>query len=125
MIRYTPENITSLAPNETFVFGSNSLGHHGAGAARAAYEKFGAVWGNGYGLQGQSYAIDTMSGWPILRAEIDEFIVFAGNNIDTTFLVTKIGCGIAGYTPEQIAPRFRIATSNVVLPFEFEEVLYS
>ena len=60
--RITPHNITHLAPNEVFVFGSNANGAHGGGAARVAYEKFGAIWGQGHGMQGMSYAIDSMSG---------------------------------------------------------------
>lgn len=57
MKRYTEEQITTLAPNEIFVFGSNIQGYHGGGAARMALNKFGAAWGKGDGLQGQSYAI--------------------------------------------------------------------
>ncbi|WP_349898389.1 A1S_2505 family phage non-structural protein [Parafrigoribacterium soli] len=111
--------ITELQPGEIFVFGSNATGSHGAGAARTAYEKFGAVWGQGHGLQGQSYGIDTMSGIETIQREVGEFLEFAGAHPELRFLVTKIGCGIAGYTPAQIAPLFRSVPENVVLPEEF------
>ncbi len=61
-MEYTPENITSLDEDEVFVFGSNLAGMHAGGAARVAYERFGAVMGQGVGMQGQSYAIPTMQG---------------------------------------------------------------
>lgn len=111
--------ITQLAPNEVFVFGSNADGSHGGGAARTAYEKFGAVWGQGHGLQGRSYAIDTMSGLDVIASEVARFLSFARENPELRFLVTAIGCGIAGYTPEQIAPMFRDPPDNVVLPERF------
>jgi hypothetical protein len=111
--------ISTLQPGEIFVFGSNADGAHGAGAARTAVEKFGAVWGQGNGLQGQSYAIDTMSGFTTMARETRRFLAFAASHPELRFLVTKIGCGIAGYTPEQVAPLFRGAPSNVVLPEEF------
>ena len=76
--RTTPENITSLAPNEIFVFGSNLSGMHGGGAAWVAYRKFGAIMGQGVGLQGQSYGIPTMQGGvETIRPYVDEFIEFA------------------------------------------------
>ena len=76
--RTTPENITSLAPNEIFVFGSNLSGMHGGGAAWVAYRKFGAIMGQGVGLQGQSYGIPTMQGGvETIRPYVDEFIGFA------------------------------------------------
>lgn len=111
--------ITQLAPNEVFVFGSNADGSHGAGAARTAYEKFGAVWGQGHGLQGQSYGIDTMSGLDTVESEVVTFLSFAREHPELRFLVTAIGCGIAGYAPEQIAPMFRDPPENVVLPQRF------
>ena len=115
--------ITDLRPGEVFVFGSNANGAHGAGAARTAYEKFGAVWGEGHGLHGQSYAIDTMSGMAVLQDEVRGFLEFSRGNPDLTFLVTKVGCGIAGYTPEEIAPLFTGRPANVVLPDAFRAVL--
>jgi hypothetical protein len=111
--------ITELQPGEIFVFGSNASGAHGAGAALTAYEKFGAVWGQGNGLQGQSYGIDTMSGLETMGREVARFLEFAGEHPELRFLVTKIGCGIAGYTPAQVAPLFSGVPANVVLPEEF------
>lgn len=111
--------ITALQPGEIFVFGSNASGAHGAGAALTAYEKFGAVWGQGNGPQGQSYGIDTMSGPDTMAREVARFLEFAGEHPELRFLVTKIGCGIAGYTPAQVAPLFSKAPDNVVLPAEF------
>lgn len=111
--------ITTLAPNEVFVFGSNAAGAHGGGAARLAWERFGAVWGEGHGLHGQSYGIDTMSGLPVIEQEVAGFLEFAAAHPELRFLVTAIGCGIAGYQPHQIAPLFAGSTSNVVLPDRF------
>ena len=124
--RYTPEIISELKDNEIFVFGSNLAGAHGGGAARAAFNKFGAVWGQGVGLQGQSYAIPTMHGGPEkIKPYVDEFVVFAKNHREYTFLVTKIGCGIAGFAIEEIAPLFADAVDveNIILPVEFESVI--
>ena len=117
--RTTPEFITSLEPNEIFVFGSNLKGMHGGGAAYIAYRKFGAIMGQGVGLQGQSYAIPTMQGGvETIRPYVDEFIQFAKQHPELTFLVTRIGCGIAGFTDEEISPLFKEAhgVENIVLP---------
>ena len=117
--RTTPERITSLQPNEIFVFGSNLRGMHGGGAAYVALRKFGAIMGQGVGLQGQSYAIPTMQGGvETIRPYVDEFIAFAKEHQDLTFLVTRIGCGIAGFTDEEISPLFEKAhdVENIVLP---------
>jgi len=117
--RTTPEFITELKPNEIFVFGSNLGGMHGGGAARVAYIKFGAIMGQGVGLQGQSYAIPTMQGGvETIRPYVDEFIKFAKEHQDLTFLVTRIGCGIAGFMDEEISPLFAKAhdMDNIVLP---------
>jgi len=115
--------ITSLGPDEIFVFGSNASGAHGGGAARFAADHFGAVWGQAEGLQGRSYGIDTMSGLPTIEKQVATFLEFAVRHPELRFLVTEIGCGIAGYTPEQIAPYFGDATQNVVLPDAFVRVL--
>ena len=99
---------------------------HAGGAARVAYEKFGAEWGKGVGLQGQSYAIPTMQGGvETIRPYVDEFIAFAKGHPENRFLVTRIGCGIAGFTDAEIAPLFRAAAAvaNIALPREFWEVL--
>ena len=124
--RYTPENISSLAENEVFVFGSNLQGSHGGGAAAAAVRYFGAVWGQGVGMQGQCYAIPTMHGGvDAIRPYVDEFIQYAKGHPDLTFLVTRIGCGIAGFKDEQMAPLFAAAQDlpNVVLPKTFVDVI--
>ena len=124
--RITPGFITELAQDEIFVFGSNLQGMHMGGAARIAYEKFGAVWGQGVGLQGRCYAIPTMQG-PVstIKPYVDEFIQFAQSHPENQFLVTRIGCGIAGFTDAQIAPLFRDALPlpNVSLPKEWFEIL--
>ncbi|WP_033148558.1 MULTISPECIES: hypothetical protein [unclassified Prevotella] len=117
--RVTPERITELAENEVFVFGSNLAGAHGGGAALLAYRKFGAIWGQGVGLQGQSYGIPTMHGGvDVIKPYVDEFIEFAKTRPDLTFLVTRVGCGIAGFTNEEISPLFAKAhdVENIVLP---------
>lgn len=111
--------ITALAPGEVFVFGSNASGHHGGGAARFAVERFGAVWGQGHGIQGRSYAIDSMSGLGALAADAAAFLGYAAGHPELTFLVTEIGCGIAGYRVEQVAPLFAEAPDNVALPASF------
>ena len=124
--RYTPEMISELKENEIFVFGSNLAGKHGGGAARVAYDKFGAVWGKGTGIQGQSYAIPTMQGGiKTIKPYVDEFIGFAKENSGLIFYVTKIGCGIAGFRIEEIAPLFAeaIDVDNIILPEEFVETL--
>ena len=115
----TPERIESLEPGEVFVFGSNLAGAHAGGAAALAYKKFGAVWGQGVGLQGQSYAIPTMQGGvETIAPYVDEFIAFARAHPELFFYVTKIGCGIAGFSEKEIAPLFKEAATlkNVALP---------
>ncbi|WP_218621655.1 A1S_2505 family phage non-structural protein [Microbacterium oleivorans] len=119
----TAKIITELAGHEVFVFGSNAAGAHGAGAARAAYERFGAVWGEGHGHHGQSYAIDTMSGADALATGVSRFCEYAAAHPDLTFLVTEIGCGIAGYVPDEVAPLFVGAPVNVELPESFERIV--
>jgi hypothetical protein len=117
--RVTPERITQLEDNEVFVFGSNLEGAHGGGAAILAWQKFGAIWGQGVGLQGQSYGIPTMQGGvDTIKPYVDEFISFARRHPKLTFLVTRIGCGIAGFTNEEISPLFKEAhgIENIVLP---------
>lgn len=120
--RFTPDFIRELKENEIFVFGSNLEGMHGGGAARLAYNKFGAIWGQGVGLQGQSYGIPTMHGGvEAIKPYVDEFIEFAKSHPEMTFLVTRIGCGIAGFRDEEIAPLFKecIEIDNVILPISF------
>ena len=115
--------IDSLEPGEVFVFGSNAQGAHGGGAARFAYDRFGAVWGQAEGLQGQSYGIDTMSGLAVFEAQAGRFLEFARDHPELRFLVTEVGCGIAGYTPDEVAGFFRGAPDNVVLPASFVALL--
>jgi hypothetical protein len=123
----TPDNIVTLKPNEVFVFGSNEAGIHGAGAAKLALNKFGAEWGNGIGLQGQSYAIPTKDfdirtlSLDLIKHYVDEFLEFAKYNPDFTFFVTQIGCGLAGRTPKEIAPMFKTHSNNVILPKVFHD----
>ena len=120
------ERIDTLEKDEIFVFGSNLAGHHMGGAARVANIKFGAEWGVGVGLTGQSYAIPTMQGGvETIRPYVDEFIEFANQHQNMKFLVTRIGCGIAGFNDEDIAPLFRKAlpVSNIYLPQKFYDIL--
>ena len=141
---YTPENITSLKPNEVFVFGSNTEGRHGAGAAKTAVDKFGAKYGQAEGLQGQSYAIVTknltsgieMFGRKItktgersierfeIREQLEDLMSFAENNPDKKFYVTKLGTSLAGFSTSEIKELFEkikdTIPNNVILPKEFE-----
>ena len=124
--RITPRWIDSLKENEIFVFGSNLAGMHGGGAARIARLHFGAVMGKGVGLQGQSYAIPTMqSGVETIRPYVNDFLDFAKHHPELQFLVTPIGCGIAGFEAEDIAPLFEEAKEmkNISLPESFWEVI--
>ena len=124
--RISPRWIDSLEENEIFVFGSNLQGMHGGGAARVAHEKFGAVWGEGIGLQGQSYAIPTMHGGvDAIAPYVNDFIAFAKEHPELKFLVTEIGCGIAGFRISEMAPLFKEALEmeNIYLPERFIEVL--
>ena len=123
---FTPDYITALRENEVFVFGSNLAGHHCGGAARVARKLFGAKQGQGVGLQGQSYAIPTMQGGvETIKPYVDEFIEYARQHPELTFYVTRIGCGIAGFTDDQIAPLFKDAENmmNVIIPKSFFDVL--
>lgn len=124
--RVTPEWIDDLQENQVFVFGSNLAGMHGGGAARVARLRFGAVMGNGVGMQGRSYAIPTMQGGTkTIRPYVNDFIAYAKEHPELKFLVTPIGCGIAGFEPEDIAPLFELASSveNIWLSKSFWEVL--
>lgn len=125
-MEYTPENIHTLNTNEVFVFGSNLFGQHGGGAARTALNKFGAIQGQGVGLQGQSYAIPTMQGGvETIKPYVDEFINLAKEHRELKFYVTRIGCGIAGFRDEDIAPLFAAATdaANIILPKTFADII--
>lgn len=119
--RMTPDKIEHLKSGQVFVFGSNSQGNHNGGAARAAVTKFGAVMGKGEGLQGQSYAIPSTDGLDALAEHVCTFIAFAKEHPELTFLVTRIGCGSAGHSVEEVAPLFvaAIDVENIWLPKEF------
>ena len=123
--RVASDNITELSENEIFVFGSNIQGAHGGGAAWFAHKQFGAEWGVGEGLTGRTYALPTMEGEASLKAAVNHFIACAKKHPELTFLVTAVGCGIAGYTPQEVAPLFKeaLALENVYLPEVFIEVL--
>jgi len=124
--RVTPDYIADLEENEIFVFGSNLEGSHGGGAAKTAHNKFGAIWGQGVGLQGQSYGIPTMHGGvEEIRPYVEEFIRFARSHPNLIFLVTRVGCGIAGFHDSEIAPLFADAAEvpNISLPDSFWSVI--
>lgn len=110
------------------MFGSNTAGIHGAGAALDALRHFGAIKGLGEGLQGQSYALPTkglvagrLRTLPIeaIAEHASRFKTFAASRPDLTFILTPVGCGLAGYRPDEIAPLFVGAPPNVVMPTEF------
>lgn len=124
-------HITTLRPNEIFVFGSNESGIHGAGAAKFAKDHFGALQGHGFGVQGKSFAIPTKD-WmihslplPVISFYVQRFIYFTSTCPGANFLVTEIGCGLAGFTPDQIAPMFKeaIYSKNIFLPQSFINIL--
>ena len=124
--RVSPQWITTLADDEVCVFGSNLEGLHGGGAALLAYERFGAIWGQGTGLQGKSYGIPTMHGGvDVIAPYVDDFIAFAREHRELRFLVTEIGCGIAGFTVGEMAPLFKDAMDeeNIYLPQRFIDIL--
>lgn len=123
--RTTPKLITSLQSDEVFVFGSNLQGFHAGGAAKLAMQ-WGAVWGKGVGIQGQTYAIPTMQGdVDSIQPYVNEFISFAKQHPNKRFLVTEIGCGIAGFSVEEIAPLFikAVEVENIYLPQRFWNIL--
>lgn len=126
--RIASDCIESLADNEIFVFGSNLSGKHYGGAACIANRKFGAEWGVGKGLTGRSYAIPTMrAGVEMIKPYVDEFIAFARSHPEYRFLVTRVGCGIAGFSDEEIAPLFAEAADvpNIALPRSFWQVIFT
>ena len=110
--RFTPEHIEDLHPNEVFVFGSNANGNHYGGAANLAYQRFGAVWGIGEGLRGNSYALPTLNrsmervSVGALKQAFKHLFQEIDFNPELCFLLTKVGCGIAGYTVEEVARAF-------------------
>jgi hypothetical protein len=125
--RITSDNITSLQENEVFVFGSNESGRHGAGAAKTAL-KWGAVYGQAQGLQGKTYGIPTVNAsitnkLPVnkIKVYVDRFIQFAKENPHLIFLVTEVGCGLAGHEIKDIYPLFKDAVDvvNIHMPYKF------
>jgi hypothetical protein len=130
-MKITPPFIIELRPWEVFVFGSNLAGRHGAGAAWMAATKFGAQLGVGSGLTGQCYALPTKDSElktlsiPIIDTFVVGLSLIVRLNPEKLFLITAVGCGLAGYKPEDIAPLFKpfLDFSNVSLPTEFLAVL--
>lgn len=129
-IGFTPDYIDALLPRQIFVFGSNALGYHTGGASGTARKKFGAVWGQPEGLQGQSYAIPVDYGKNVrkdaeVKAAVDRFIAFAKEHEDLFFFVTRVGCGIAGYHDDEMAQYFKAALDlkNISLPKSFVDAL--
>jgi hypothetical protein len=125
-------------PGPIFTFGSNLAGRHGKGAAKYALDHYGAIYGQGEGRQGDSYAIPTKDGRdrtiPLsdpsqrlsleqIRRHVHDFLSYADLHPELTFELTPIGCGLAGYQPEQIAPMFAYAPPNVELPESFRAIL--
>ena len=134
-MKHTPDKISELGENYVFVFGSNVQGIHGKGAALLAVKCFGAVAGRGEGHYGRSYAIptrersfgfartfDTLS-LKEIAAHVEKFLSYAGSHPELTFYVTRIGCGCAGYSTEDIAPMFAVRSDNVIIPEEFSRCL--
>jgi hypothetical protein len=128
----TPEKITDLNSDEIFVFGSNESGIHGAGAALQAVNNFGAVHGVGFGHKGQSYAIPTKDFYvntldlSYIKVYVSLFIKeVEADTLGYQYLVTEVGCGLAGYNPEDIAPFFKnvMGNPNVSLPQSFQDIL--
>lgn len=118
------------APHQVFVFGSNLSGIHGGGAARAAHDHYGAMWGVAEGLTGDSYALPTVQkniAGPLTLDEIEgyvrNFLSFAHANPTVEFFVTRVGCGLAGHKDQDIAPMFADAPDNCVLPEPWREIL--
>lgn len=132
-MEFTPEYITELQPNEIFVFGSNENGNHMGGAARIAYEKFGAKWGVASGRTGQTYAIPTLDRDmekiepEMLEIHLEDFIDYVRKYPTLTFYLTKIGCGIAGWSVEEVKRIFwkvigtKQLPKNLTIPKEFNK----
>jgi len=116
--------------NTIFVFGSNRAGRHGKGAALEAVLRHGAIYWQGEGRQGDSYAIPTKSGdlktlsLPVIKSFVDVFLDYARAHTELTFIVTRIGCGLAGYQDSNIAPMFKHAPLNCQLPEGWREVAH-
>ena len=126
----TPESIKTLGPNQVFVFGSNESGRHGLGAAKTAVQ-WGAIYGQGLGLMGKTFGIPTKDknlrvlSLDKINEYVDLFTLVAIASPELDFLVTRIGCGLAGFKPTQIAPMFITSAQlpNVHLPQDFLDVI--
>lgn len=130
IVGYTPDYIDMLLPRQIFVFGSNVLGYHTGGASGTARKRFGAVWGQAEGLQGQSYAIPVDYGKDVrkddeVKVAVERFIAFAKEHTELFFWVTRVGCGIAGYHDDEMAQFFKeaLGMKNVCLPKSFVDAL--
>ena len=129
MLKYTYHKDGYKPDNEIFVFGSNLAGIHGAGAAKEAYRNYGAEWGAGVGLHGQSYAIPTKDdniktmSLSAIKPYIDYFLKVAAIRYSDKFYVSRVGCGLAGYKDSDIAPMFKGATNNVSFAEEWRPYL--
>lgn len=131
--RITPDNITSVKEGEVIVVGTNAEGRHGKGAALFAKQNAGAIQGQARGLMGQTYGIVTKKNWRIeksstlgeIQLEVEDFIKFAHSHPELIFKVVKLGCSLAGYSVQEIAPLFRRAQfiKNIHLPVEFWDEL--
>jgi len=126
LIRYFSGFVSELLPTQRFVFGSNLAGIHGAGAARQAHKQFGAEWGVGEGPSGRCYALPTKDERIQTRSLKDiqhsvlRFMAYVIEHPELEFLLTPIGCGLAGYSPADIAPMFGLPPDNLVLPESFK-----
>lgn len=129
---YTPQKIEELKENEIFVFGSNEKGQHVGGAARLAFDKWGATWGQGFGRSGNTFAIPTLKVSATLngleklelseiKSYVDKLFCYCWTFDTLDFYITEIGCGIAGFTYKQIGPLFKEFKHlpNVYLPKNF------
>jgi hypothetical protein len=120
---HTQEHERPFDPEkDIFVFGSNEEGHHYAGAAKYALERCGAEPGVGVGPTGRAYAIPTMHGMSRLKEEVQHFIEYAIQHPEQSFFVTRVGCGLAGYQDNGIAPLFLNAPINCLLPLGWRDL---
>ena len=130
-MKITPYEIEELETNQIFVFGSNESGLHGGGAANLAYHNFGATMYQGLGLSGNSFAIPTKD-WLVdtldlktIQFYVNRFEQFVRTHPSLEYMITRIGCGIAGYTAEEIAPMFKnfVDLENIYLPEDFIKII--
>jgi hypothetical protein len=121
--------VSLIVEGQIFVFGANRAGRHGKGAAKHALDHYGAIYGQGEGRQGNSYGIPTkdehIKTLPLveIKRHVETFLAYAGAKMGERFLVTAIGTGLAGYRHAQIAPMFRTAPRNCILPFEWHDIV--